>query len=119
VGLRVKEMVEMVKCEHPFTDGSVPGKKWWELFMKRWPEIIERRGQTLEKGRAMALNAAAIQSFFVNLRRVVQEKGLTDADIYNCDVTSFVAGVVDGGYKVLCERGVKGHTGEGQPFGRI
>jgi hypothetical protein len=73
------------------------------------PEAVagnsERRGQTLDKGRAMALNAAAIQSFFVNLRRVVQEKDLTDADIYNCNETSVVAAVVDGGYKVLCERG--------------
>jgi hypothetical protein len=55
----------------------------------------------------MALNAKAIHSFFVNLRKMVVEKGLGPADIYNCDVSSFVAGVVEGGYKVLCRKGTK------------
>jgi hypothetical protein len=118
VGLRVKVIVEIAKCEHPFTNG-IPGKRWWELFLKRWPGITARKGQTLDKGRAMALNAATIQSFFVNLRRVVREKGLTDADIYNCDETSFVAGVVQTGVSKCYTKGVqRKRTGGGPAFER-
>jgi hypothetical protein len=44
VGLRVKEIVEMAKCPHPFTN-ELPGKKWWELFLKRWPGIQNGGGR--------------------------------------------------------------------------
>jgi hypothetical protein len=81
VNLKIKEILEFTKQDHPFKCG-VPGEKWCKLFLNRWPELTERKGQPLDKGRAMALNAQAIRSFFVNLRKVVKEKKLTAADIW-------------------------------------
>lgn len=106
VNLKIKEILEFTKQDHPFRFG-VPGEKWWRLFLNWWPELTERKGQPLDKGRAMALNAQAIWSFFVNLRKVVKEKNLTAKDIWNCDEASFVAAVTDGGYRVLCLKGAK------------
>jgi hypothetical protein len=82
VNLKIKEILEFTKQDHPFRFG-VPGEKWWKLFLGWWPELTERKGQPLDKGRAMAMNAQAIRSFFVKLRKVVKEKNLTDKDIWN------------------------------------
>lgn len=106
VGMKVREMVDTSGANHPFREG-VPGRKWWNLFLARWPQLAERKAQTLDKGRAMALNAEALNGFFVNVRQVVEEHDLGPADIYNCDETSFVAAVTEGGFKVLCLRGAK------------
>ena len=44
-------------CENaipnPFTEG-VPGKDWWQRFMKRWPCLSERKPQHLSTKRADA-----------------------------------------------------------------
>jgi hypothetical protein len=57
-----------------------------------------------------------MQGILFNLRKVVVEKGLGPADIYNCDESSFVASIVDGGYKVLCRKGTKRAYRRGSSF---
>jgi hypothetical protein len=34
VNLKIKEILEFIKQDHPFRFG-VPGKKWWRLFLNR------------------------------------------------------------------------------------
>ena len=56
-----KPLLEVVVFEYlkencinnPFRDG-VPGKDWWQRFLKRWPCLSQRKPQHLSKKRAGA-----------------------------------------------------------------
>ena len=59
-----RDLVEVVIREHvnktgittPFTNG-IPGRNWWERFLKRCPELAERKPQhLLSKRRSSAAN---------------------------------------------------------------
>ena len=56
-----RDLVEIVLFEYikeqqipnPFPSG-IPGRDWWQRFMKRWPCLSERKPQHLSKSRAKA-----------------------------------------------------------------
>ena len=66
-----RELVEVVISDYlkdhsipnPFT-GGVPGKDWWQRFLKRWPALAERKPQHLGKSRAEPGDTGIIQTWF-------------------------------------------------------
>ena len=38
VGTVVKDYLQALGRSSPFEDG-VPGRRWWQIFFKRWPEL--------------------------------------------------------------------------------
>ena len=49
--------------ENPFAK-NVPGKDWWQRFMKRWPILSERKPQHLSTKRAQAGNRVILNAWF-------------------------------------------------------
>ena len=83
-----KDLVEVVIYDYlkendilnPFT-GGVPGRDWWQRFLKRWPRLSERKPQHLSKKRTQAGNGDIIDK----LDEVFSSAGL---DPYNPSVAS-------------------------------
>ena len=55
------------------------GKGWWLRFMKRWPDLVLRKGDALAQPRANAVNATNLKNYYILL-----EKTLKDNDLFNC-----------------------------------
>lgn len=47
VGKVVHDLLLSQKRETPFRDG-MPGTKWWQGFLQRWPTLRERNPQQIE-----------------------------------------------------------------------
>ena len=97
-----KDLVEVVIYDYlrdndipnPFT-GGVPGRDWWQRFLKRWPCLSERKPQHLSKKRAQAGNGDIINAWFDKLDEVFSSAGLDPHNpsvasrLWNCDETAF------------------------------
>ena len=113
-----RELVEVVLSDYlkdnsipnPFT-GGVPGKDWWQRFLKRWPSLAERKPQHLSKSRAEAGDKETIQMWFNKVEEVLTSAGLdpsdpaTAAHLWNCDETAFSMSV--SATKLLVRKGTK------------
>ncbi len=53
VGRVVRDYLQEQMRDSPFKDG-VPGKKWWQGFLRRWPTLSERKPQHFPTNRAQA-----------------------------------------------------------------
>lgn len=92
----------------PFTDGR-PGKKWFQLFLQRHPEIVHRTAEGISKGRAI-ITEELIRKWFKELREYLKEINAEDVikdprRILNGDETSFNLCPKTG--KVLAPKGYK------------
>ena len=108
-----KDLVEVVIYDYlkendipnPFT-GGVPGRDWWQRFLKRWPHFSERKPQHLSKKRAQAGNGDIINAWFDKLNEVFSSAGLDPYNpsvasrLWNCDETAFCTPP-----KLLAQRG--------------
>ena len=111
-------LVEMVLMEYlkdnsipnPFT-GGVPGKDWWQRFLKRWPSLAERKPQHLSRSRAEAGDKEIVQMWFAKVEEVLSSAGLDPSDpataarFWNCDETAFCMSV--SASKLLVRKGTK------------
>ena len=94
----------------PFANG-MPGKDWWQRFLKCWPTLTERKPQHLSTRRAEAANEDTVNGFFNQLESSLAEVGLDAVDpelpnrLWNCDETAFCTSSTS--KKVLCKRGVR------------
>lgn len=109
VAAKVMDIIEARPRKSPIRfKPTGPGKKWFKLFFRRWPSLTLKKSQALDKGRAAAMSKATVDSFYGALKAVLMEYHSLGPDrIFNCDETSFVAGMLDGGCQVLCIKGCK------------
>lgn len=78
--------------ETPFTDGR-PGRKWYQAFLKRHPEVSERLSQNLTSSRE-AVTQDQICKWFSEIQRYFEENNLEDilkdpTRIFNTDESAF------------------------------
>lgn len=91
-----------------FTDGR-PGRKWYELFLKRHPELTTRIPQNLSGSRAI-LNENRILYWFKEVETYLKDSNnfditLNSNRVFNCDETAFF--LCPKGDKVLVRKGEK------------
>jgi hypothetical protein len=110
-----KDSVTSIVCQYlsdtqrpnPFVN-SVPGKKWWSLFLKRWPTLVQRKPQHLPKQRALAGNPTAVQEYFSKVQALLERLDIVDVDdlakrLWNCDESGISTAVASNA--VLARRG--------------
>ena len=56
--------------DNPFTDG-IPGKKWWQGFLRRWPDLSERKPQHFPANRANASSPQVMDHYFENVKVII------------------------------------------------
>ena len=76
--------------KNPFKDDR-PGKKWWQLFVQRHPEVILRVPELLQQARAQAFNAEKISFWFSDFDQFLITPDLKDkaGSIWNADESGF------------------------------
>ncbi len=62
VGRVVRDYLQERMRDSPFKDG-VPGKKWWQGFLRRWPTLAERKPQHFPTNRAQASTPEVMDNF--------------------------------------------------------
>lgn len=97
------------ECNVNFPNGSMPGRKWYENFMKRHPEISQRTSQNLTVQRR-CVTQENINKWFEEVGAYLKETKLKEAftdarRIFNADETAFFLNPKPG--KVLAEKGSK------------
>jgi|SRR5277367_6185611 len=100
----VSLLIKTAKIENPFSNG-VPGKKWFQSFMKRNPDISQKHAEYINNARA-AVTEEKIRLWFRDVTEYLGEnvKILEDPTrIFNMDETAFYLSPV--GSLVLAERG--------------
>ena len=76
-----KENVTSVVCSYltnagrsnPFTNGR-PGRDWWGRFLKRWPNLKQRKPQNLPKQQALAGNPHTIMEYFNKVSKLLYRR---------------------------------------------
>lgn len=106
IGFVVMDFMQRVSRPHPFK--QAPGYKWWNGFLKRWPQLSERKAQHLSQKRAQGANSKTIEEFFAKLEDLFCKIGIRCAHdladrLLNCDETGLCN--ASGSTKVLAKRG--------------
>ena len=57
VGVIIRDLLKDKGQQNPFKDG-IPGRDWWEKFLRRWPILSLRKPQHLPKSRALGATPA-------------------------------------------------------------
>lgn len=109
VGKVIKDYLAALDRPNPFRLGC-PGKKWWSNFLKRWPELSERKPEHLTVQRAKAATPSVIAAFISSLGSFLESKGISSLSygelgqrLWNCDETGISTSVAS--QKVLVKRG--------------
>ena len=82
-----RELVEVVLFDYikendipnPF-NGGVPGRDWWQGFMRRWPMLSERKPKHLSLKRAQAGDKEIIGAWFDEVNAMLAKVGLDPKD---------------------------------------
>ena len=76
VGVVVTDYVRENEISTPFTDG-IPGKDWWQRFLKRWPTLSERKPQhlSMSKNELKLPMLTAPTHFLIPWRRLMVKVG--------------------------------------------
>lgn len=88
VCLTVKKILDKDGRPNPFEDNK-PGRKWWELFKKRHPNIALRNSLHLQLCRTQSCTPEVIGEWFHNFDQFLQMYDLKDraSHIWNADET--------------------------------
>ena len=97
---------------NPFNHG-IPGRDWWQLFLKRWSkDISERKPQHLPTNRATSATPEVFDEWFKRVSKLFCDIGFSDMDedelqhrLWNCDESGFCTAVSS--KKILAKRGEK------------
>ena len=74
----VMDYITTMRRPNPFNQR--PGDKWWSGFLKRHPQLVQRKPQHLSKHRAIAGNHATIDAFFSKVRSMFESLKISDAE---------------------------------------
>nr|CAI5843653.1 unnamed protein product [Callosobruchus analis] len=104
----VHNIISEDKRPNPFINNR-PGKKWYQSFLRRNPELTERTPENISNGRA-AVTEDKIRKWFAELLEHLEAIGTSDIltvpnRIFNGDETSFYICPKSG--RVLASRGYK------------
>lgn len=104
----VTKLVKELGRENTFKDG-VPGRHWYEGFLKRHPEISQRVAQVLTTAR-VAATEEKIRAWFARVSKYLEENNLLEiledpTRIFNCDESAFF--LCPKGLGVLTSKGTK------------
>lgn len=104
----VQLIIKADKRENPFANDR-PGSKWYDLFLKRHPEISERVSQNLTTSRE-AVKEANILEWFSEVAKYIEDSQLSEAlrdpsRVFNTDESAFFLNPKPG--RVLVKRGDK------------
>lgn len=102
----VQEYFSTSKIKNPFSKVSGgPGREWLMNFLKRYPEIKDRKAQPLQKARAQCATVESFTKFFNMLKEHVGRLNITNAaQIINLDETGYSSSI---GTKVLAKKGTR------------
>lgn len=84
----VYKFCEMHNIPHKFNrEKQLAGKEWYRSFMKRHPNISQRKAQQLNPARAQKLNHFIVDDYFKTLNDLLERTGLKykPGNIYNMD----------------------------------
>ena len=100
----VQAYMKSLNRENPFKDDR-PGRRWFQWFNKRHPEVRERVPQHLTTVRA-SVTEAELRGWFADVKTYLEQKNLLNlspSQIFNCDETNIHLCPKSG--KVLTMRG--------------
>lgn len=88
----VTKLVQNLNRENPFKNNQ-PGKKWYNGFLSRHPEVSKRVPQSLSSCRAL-VSEENIRNWFSKIRKYLEENNLLDVinddrRVFNCDESGF------------------------------
>ena len=96
---------------NPFR-GGVPGKDWWTLFLRRWPQLCVRKPEHLSKKRAEGVTQKVVDHWIELVQKVFKKNGLDELledeianRLWNADETGLCLDATS--TKVLARRGAK------------
>jgi hypothetical protein len=104
--LRLKVAMATQTRETPWSASGVPGKSWLRSFKLRHPELVSRKSQSLEMGRARGLCPTSAATLYNNLQELYNTYNYPPSNIWNCDESGVQAGR-SGGATVLAKVGSK------------
>jgi dihydrofolate reductase len=64
----VKQLVDAENLQTSFKD-NLPGRKWFESFMRRHPQLSQKKAEYLSKARA-AVTENSIRNWFTDIETV-------------------------------------------------
>lgn len=114
-----REMVAQVVADYlatihrpnPFQKG-VPGPDWWALFLKRWPQLSERKPEHLSRKRAEGVTRPVVDAWIDTVEKAFKKYCLDQYDgdelakrLWNADKTGLCLDATS--KTVLARRGVK------------
>ena len=75
VGRVVRDYLQAQERDTLFKDG-VPGKKWWQGFLRRWPSLAERKPQHFPSSRAEASTPMLMDKYFSHVQVIDTRKNI-------------------------------------------
>lgn len=102
------EYIKEQQIPNPFRSG-IPGRDWWERFLRRWPCLSERKPQHLSKKRAEASHPDIINGWFDRVEELARSVSLDLSDpesahrLWKCDETGLCTAA--GSKTLLVKRG--------------
>lgn len=104
----VQLLIKELKRVTPFVDGR-PGRRWYESFLRRHPQVGRRVSQNLSNARAK-VTESKICNWFKEVREYFETNELSDIlghpdRIFNCDETAIYLSPKDN--RVLVRKGQK------------
>ncbi|XP_065681865.1 uncharacterized protein LOC136095355 [Hydra vulgaris] len=92
------------KINHPFnTEKKLAGRDFIVGFLKRQPFLSIRKPEAVSINRVFGLNKAAVQRYFDNLEKLINENQFEANRIYNCDESGLTC--VHKPLKVIAHKG--------------
>ncbi|XP_065678246.1 uncharacterized protein LOC136093208 [Hydra vulgaris] len=86
LGQLVYDYIVRNKINHPFnTEKKLAGRDFIVGFLKRQPFFSIRKPEAVSINRVFGLNKAAVQKYFDNLEKLINENRFEANCIYNCD----------------------------------
>ena len=87
-------IIAMVKRRNTDTQFNLekgPSDKWFRKFVKRHPELAERKPETLDRSRGRMSNVTVVDQYFKLLQDTLKRLGIEDKpqQIFNCDETGW------------------------------
>ena len=77
------------------------GLEWVQRFIKRHPQLKTVYGETIEASRVKDVTYEAVEKFYNELRRVINELKISPENCYNMDETGSSIGTIQGGHIVI------------------